>query len=306
MSVYKNVFNKNDINTSWSLAYDFINEGDKVLEVGSGNGNFAKALVDNKNCDLVCIEPDAGDAKLAQKQIKRVINKTIEKSIEDLKGEKFDKIVFLDVLEHLLNPVEVLESLNKILKPKGKIVFSLPNMGHTSVRIMIMSGEYVYGDTGILDKTHLYFYTDTQINKIFNEAGYFVDDMRYVEKSIKKEVIEHELIKKGIKKPSKDLIKLLQSKNGNAYQYVGTASVSSSKKYKTTTPPLSPDLDQLEKSYAEDEIIRLKEVIKKQQIEIDKINSDKDYFQETLSDITNSKTWKAANAIKRHIKKKKD
>lgn len=306
MSVYKNVFNENENNTSWSLAYDFVNEGDKVLEVGSGNGNFAKALVNHKNCDLVCIEPDEGDAKLAQKKIKRVINKTIEESIADLKGEKFDKIVFLDVIEHLLNPVEVIYSLKKILKPKGKIVFSLPNMGHTSVRIMIMSGEYVYGDTGILDKTHLYFYTDTQINKVFNEAGFFVDDMRYVEKNIKNEVIEHELIKKGIKKPSKDLIKLLQSKNGNAYQYVGMASVSKSKKYKKITPPLSPNLGQLEKSYAEDEISHLRDVIKNQQLEIEKINSDKDYFQKTLSDITNSKTWKAANAIKSHIKKKRD
>lgn len=302
MSNYKSTYDKADKNNSWTIATDFIKDNSRVLEVGSGNGNFSEVLKNEKNCHVTCIEPDTGDAKLARKKSDRVINDTIENSIELIKKEKFDHIIFMDVIEHLVDPVGVLSSLRHLLNKDGSIVFSLPNMGHISVRLMLLGGEYVYGETGVLDKTHLYFYTDKHINKTFNDAGYQVEDIRSVVVDYSDDIIKEELKKIGITKTNNELIKTLRSKNSHAYQYAGYAKVSKSKKPKSATPFNSPQAKFVIQNHLEEQIKERDKVIKDQHELILKLTADRNYYEDKLKELLGSKSWKMVSAVKKHIK----
>jgi hypothetical protein len=94
---------------------------------------------------------------------------------------------------------------------------------------MLLSGRFEYGTTGILDNTHLHFYTDEEINRVFIEAGYNISDLKGVSVMYDEETLKSQLSQIGISNPSSDLIQVLESKNAHIYQYVGAARISNSK-----------------------------------------------------------------------------
>lgn len=86
-----------------------------------------------------------------------------------------DLILFLDVLEHLVNPPDVIARLTRTLKPHGTIIVSLPNIAHLSVSIpLLVRGQFSYQDAGILDRTHLHFFTRRSAVALLNDAGFTV------------------------------------------------------------------------------------------------------------------------------------
>lgn len=224
MSNYTNVYDPKDSNHSWTIALGFVRENAEILEVGCGNGYFAQAMMDLKQCKVDAIEPDRGDAALAAKIIPRIFVGTVEESISQLKDKKYDQIVFLDVIEHLYDPAKTLASLMPYLKDEGEVIFSIPNMAHTSVRIMLLNGEFDAGKTGLLDSTHLHFYTKREINRVFNKAGYRVKMLRGTVEAYPPEIMKQELAKIGVTNIDKDIVNVLRSNHGDVYQYVGIAS----------------------------------------------------------------------------------
>lgn len=301
MSNYKNSFSEDAENTSWSLAFKYIKDGADVLEVGCGNGNFAKAIKDHKQCKVVGIEPDTGDAKRAKIKVERIIVDTIENALDILKGKKFDQIVFLDVIEHLYDPVATLKSLKPLLKKDGTIVFSMPNMGHTSLRLMLMNGDFEYGKTGILDHTHLHFYTDREINRVFNEAGYQVEDMCGVELLYPEEVMKNELKKVGVPNPTQKFMKVLNSKNGHIYQYVGYARVSDQKNDIEFLPACSPNPKYVIESYYDDGT-KYQQEIQELKDQLAAVSDEKQYYKNTLETLLDSKSWRLLERLKKHLK----
>ncbi len=81
--------------------------------------------------------------------------------------EKFDVVLFSDVLEHLVNPSKVLVSVRSILAPGGVVCASIPNIAHGSVRLSLLQGEFRYREKGLLDGTHLRFFTRAGIEELF-------------------------------------------------------------------------------------------------------------------------------------------
>ena len=88
------------------------------------------------------------------------------------KDERFDVVMFGDVLEHLLDPEAVLVKVVSLLNPDGYVVASIPNVAHASIVLNLMAGEFKYTDLGLLDKTHLRFFTRSSIETMFRESGY--------------------------------------------------------------------------------------------------------------------------------------
>jgi methyltransferase family protein len=94
----------------------------------------------------------------------------LDMSIPALEG-LFDVIVFGDVLAHLKNPLQVLITMTKYLRRDGMIVISVPNIAHVCVRLQLLRGKFEYADRGILDRTHLRFFTYASLQEFIRQAG---------------------------------------------------------------------------------------------------------------------------------------
>ncbi|AQG81314.1 class I SAM-dependent methyltransferase [Spirosoma montaniterrae] len=143
-----------------------------VLDVGCSSGVFAGAVKKQFNCEVWGIEPDRRAAEKAQSVIDKVYNTVFDENI-DLQGQKFDCIIFNDVLEHLANPFDALELCKKYLTDKGVIVSSIPNVRFfDAMHHIVVQKDFYYVGAGIFDKTHLRFFTKKSIERMFVEAGY--------------------------------------------------------------------------------------------------------------------------------------
>ena len=145
-----------------------------ILEVGCACGGTLLEINNiNKTANIYGIEINSNSAKLA-KNFANVSSANIEDSNLPYKQGFFDYIIFGDVLEHLYNPQKVLENIKPYLKEDGKIIASIPNIQHWSIIEELLKGNWSYTDAGILDKTHLRFFTRNEITKLFNNSGYEV------------------------------------------------------------------------------------------------------------------------------------
>jgi 2-polyprenyl-3-methyl-5-hydroxy-6-metoxy-1,4-benzoquinol methylase len=143
--------------------------GLRLLDVGCARGHLSAALA-SQGWQVTGIEYDAADAAVAQEKGIDVIVGTAEDAMDAING-KFDVIVFADVLEHFVHPEKVLSQARALLAPGGRVVISIPNVAHLSVRLQLLLGSFTYTDRGILDKTHLHFYTKKSLKKMIAGAG---------------------------------------------------------------------------------------------------------------------------------------
>ena len=145
----------------------------KVLEVGPATGYITRALSE-RGCRVSCIESDPDAAAVASSFCERMIVGNIEEV--DLSAtfeeDRFDVVMFGDVLEHLLDPETVLRKVHLLLNPGGYVLASIPNIAHASIVLNLIAGEFQYTDLGLLDKTHLRLFTRSSVEKLFRETGY--------------------------------------------------------------------------------------------------------------------------------------
>ncbi|TML11324.1 MAG: methyltransferase domain-containing protein [Actinobacteria bacterium] len=147
-----------------------------VLEFGCATGYMTEVLKTRLGCTVVGIEIDRDAAALAEQHAERVIvgdAETIDYAAE-LAGEEFDVVLFADVLEHLKEPDDVLRRVRPFVAENGVVIASVPNIAHASVRLALLGGEFRYREWGLLDDTHLRFFTRASIQDLFEETGYVV------------------------------------------------------------------------------------------------------------------------------------
>jgi 2-polyprenyl-3-methyl-5-hydroxy-6-metoxy-1,4-benzoquinol methylase len=143
--------------------------GLRLLDVGCARGHLSAVLA-SQGWSVTGIEYDAADAAVARDKGIDVIVGTAEDAMGTM-NEKFDVVVFADVLEHFVHPEDVLSQARALLVPGGRIVISIPNVAHLSVRLQLLMGAFTYTDRGILDRTHLHFYTKKTLKKMIVGAG---------------------------------------------------------------------------------------------------------------------------------------
>jgi 2-polyprenyl-3-methyl-5-hydroxy-6-metoxy-1,4-benzoquinol methylase len=145
----------------------------RVLEVGCASGRLGEAVKRrNGECRYVGIEVFDSAASAAREKLDQVFLADVEKfEWSRLAGETFDCIVFADVLEHLYDPGEVLRSAVRLLVPGGSVVCSVPNAAHWFMVFGLMRGQLNYADSGILDRTHIRFFTDRSIVEFLKQHG---------------------------------------------------------------------------------------------------------------------------------------
>lgn len=166
-------------NNSHTLISELVGQGKRVLDVGASTGFLAQTLRSH-GCAVTGIEIDPEAARQAEEFCDRVIVGDVEElDLEaELGREIFDVVVFGDVLEHLRDPLGTLERFKPLLKSDGYVVASVPNVAHGSVRLALLQGKFRYRSLGLLDDTHLRFFTRASLEELFEDAGFFVSEMR--------------------------------------------------------------------------------------------------------------------------------
>ncbi|MGR6546014.1 methyltransferase domain-containing protein [Paenibacillus tundrae] len=162
--------------TSASKIIKLISGNSRVLEIGCASGYMTKILREEKGCVIDCVEINEDDALKAQVYCNEMLIGDIEKiDFSFLKSwGKYDYILFADVLEHLKHPKVILEKCKDLLNINGQVIASIPNMAHSSIVFNLLKGDYNYQNIGLLDNTHLKFYTKKSIVQLFEESGYFI------------------------------------------------------------------------------------------------------------------------------------
>ena len=143
----------------------------RILDVGCGTGVITEIIRHQTSASIIGIEPDVERVQRAKTRGLEVHPGIL--SPEFIKDHgPFDYIVFADVLEHLPNPAEIVVMARTGLKPGGSIVASVPNVAHWFVRIDLLAGRFNYQDCGIMDATHLRWFTRRTIREFFERLGF--------------------------------------------------------------------------------------------------------------------------------------
>lgn len=148
-----------------------------ILDVGCASGVFGKLLKENRTAEVWGVEPNTEAAEAAKKSLDRVICDNFSHNL-DIPTEYFDCIVFNDVLEHLVDPISALIYSKKLLKHDGCVVASIPNVRYfPNIWELMIHKDWEYKEAGILDKTHLRFFTKKSTISTFCQSGYEVDQI---------------------------------------------------------------------------------------------------------------------------------
>jgi len=166
-------------NSSLTYMLKHIESGTTVLEFGPATGYMTKYLKEELKCHVYIVEIDPDAFEKANVYAQDGICGSAEDRVwrERFQKISFDYIVFADVLEHLVNPYQVLKWAVEVLNEStGKVLVSLPNIGHNAVLIDLINNKFEYRRTGILDNTHLRFFTHDSAVEMFRESGLYIID----------------------------------------------------------------------------------------------------------------------------------
>jgi len=167
-----------DVNDAHVLAIGRVPANSSVLDLGAADGSVARVLK-GLGCRVWGVEIDPVAADLARSICEEVVVGDLQTldMVECFANQQFDVVLLLDILEHLSDPVSVLEGLKPILADGGWAVISLPNVAHTSLRLSLLEGRFTYTDTGLLDRTHLRFFDRAGVDDLLASAGWGMFDL---------------------------------------------------------------------------------------------------------------------------------
>lgn len=147
-----------------------------VLDVGCGKGMLGSLLKSADNGrTVVGIEKFPDAAGEARHLLDKVISADLESPEFPVIEEKFDCIIFADILEHLRDPLDILKKFRNNLNRNGFIVCSIPNVRHYTIFLQLLLKGWEYKEFGILDKTHLRFFSRSSMIKLLDDAGYNIE-----------------------------------------------------------------------------------------------------------------------------------
>lgn len=148
-----------------------------ILDVGCGTGNLGAAIkrARDSHIEVVGIEINQEAAEKARGKLDKVITGNVETLSLPFPRGYFDVLVYGDVLEHMVDPWGILKRHGELLKAEGLVIASIPNVAHYRVIKMLKKKEWRYQDAGILDSTHIRFFTIKSIKRMFDDAGFRIE-----------------------------------------------------------------------------------------------------------------------------------
>lgn len=171
-----------DAGDSHAVMLDLVGPSKRVLDVGCSTGFLARALVGELGCTVAGVESDPEAADKARDVVDPLVVgdlDTLDLTAE-LGAGSVDVVVFGDVLEHLRDPVRTLRQARGLLAPGGFVVISIPNVAHGDLALSLLLGEWTYRPLGLLDSTHLRFFTYAGLQRLAAEGGFALAETRRI------------------------------------------------------------------------------------------------------------------------------
>ena len=148
----------------------------RVLEVGCGAGGFAQWYV--KSSELWGIEPDVDAARSAETSYKQLLCGTFNECADQLPNHYFDLVVCNDVIEHMPDSEQFFEKIAGKMVAGGRIIGSVPNVRYWHhLREVLVEKDWQYRDSGILDRTHLRFFTEKSLSHLIQSQGLTIEKL---------------------------------------------------------------------------------------------------------------------------------
>jgi 2-polyprenyl-3-methyl-5-hydroxy-6-metoxy-1,4-benzoquinol methylase len=148
--------------------------GVRVLDVGCGPGDMTLRVNAGKENDVHGLEPDARRAAIARTKGLEVFTGYLDDAFIVDRGT-FDVLTLLDVLEHTAEPQPLVQLARRALKPGGLLIASVPNVALWTVRARLLLGRFEYTETGVMDHTHLRWFTARSFRRLFEEASFVIE-----------------------------------------------------------------------------------------------------------------------------------
>jgi len=213
-----------------------IPEGSTVLDIGAGNGLLAMLFkYKKKNVVMDGVEPSKAAAKIAKKSYRNFYVGYFQEFLKDLRNNSYDYIVLADVVEHTQDPVAFLEDISKVMSKGTKVILSTPNVAFGSVRLSLLAGKFVYVDSGLLEKTHIRFFTKETLEQTVRGAGLGVEKIVYLQRRFDRTEIPISL-----KKNILNSLRLTKDELASTYQFYIILS-KESKEYSFNNPQKKGD-----------------------------------------------------------------
>jgi 2-polyprenyl-3-methyl-5-hydroxy-6-metoxy-1,4-benzoquinol methylase len=159
--------------SSHDYVRSMVGSNHEVLDIGCGEGDFAAALKENGNrVTGVDLLPQPGNPAAFEQFFSADLDDGISPVVNALGDKRFDRVLLLDILEHLRSPDRILTQCRALLNTNGQLIVSLPNIANITIRLMLLFGRFDYTERGILDRTHLRFFTRKTARRFLLENGY--------------------------------------------------------------------------------------------------------------------------------------
>jgi GT2 family glycosyltransferase/2-polyprenyl-3-methyl-5-hydroxy-6-metoxy-1,4-benzoquinol methylase/glycosyltransferase involved in cell wall biosynthesis len=163
--------------TSLSVLASFVKDGATVLDLGTGSGALGAYLREHHGCQVDGVTINEQEAALARPHYRRVVVANLDRSdwVDAFAGEQYDFIVCADVLEHLQRPETAVRDCRGLLAPGGQLLVSIPNASYSGLIADLLEGDFAYRDEGLLDRTHLRFFTRRSFTQFMADLGWHVE-----------------------------------------------------------------------------------------------------------------------------------
>lgn len=160
------------------LSTRLVPHNSKILELGCATGFMSRYFTKEKQCQVYGVDIDKKALAIAKKYCHKTIlgnldNPTTWNKIKQFKP--FDVVFASSVIEHLINPKNQLQLIKQVLKPKGILIITVPNVAHWRMRLQLMLGKWDYQAFGLLDKNHLRFFTYFTFQQLLKNAGFKIN-----------------------------------------------------------------------------------------------------------------------------------
>lgn len=203
---------------SHSLQLRSVTPGSAVLEFGCATGYLSRFMTEQLGCRVTGVELVPEYAERAKAFCEQVVVGDLDQlDLASAFGDRrFDIALFGDVLEHLKDPRRVLVTVRELLGPEGRVVATIPNVAHGDVRLALLAGRFEYRRLGLLDETHLRFFTLASIRELFEEAGYVIQSIE----RIKQPLFQTEIGVMPQDYPAEVVQMVMADPEATTYQYV--------------------------------------------------------------------------------------